>query len=148
VGAGSAELAVDSCVWRGYQPVGRRWDAVSNGWENVGVDPLVATPDVVVTLEEVSFCDDTIVLSWSVRNNRASEPVAVALDASNLRLRDTLGNEYTPAGRTQLVAEPGQRTTATATIERPAHLGATTLVVRLLRQPFGEATWLVPVPSN
>lgn len=148
VGAGAVEIGADSCVWRGYQPVGRRWDTGANSWENVGVDPLVALPDVVVTLEEVSFCEGRIVLTWSVRNNQISETIAVALDASNLRLRDTLGNEYTPVGETQMRAPPGERAIGTAVIERPAHLGATTLVVRLLREPFGEATWLVPVPAQ
>ncbi|HWQ13534.1 MAG TPA: nuclease-related domain-containing protein [Roseiflexaceae bacterium] len=144
----------ETCVWSGFQAVGRRRGAQPGIWENVGVSgaaPALA-PDVVVTLEEVSFCDGQIVLSWSVRNNMEDASVTMPLTAENISVRDSLGNEYAIADArsrpAQIVVEPRSRARGTAVVERPVHQSAATLLVQLRSEPFGEATWLVHVDAG
>ncbi len=36
----------------------------------------------------------------------------------------------------------------TAVITRPASLNAQTLVIKLTKLPFGEATWIVPISGG
>ncbi|MEN9934939.1 MAG: hypothetical protein RLZZ387_1518 [Chloroflexota bacterium] len=144
-------LPVQTCVWSGFQAVGRR--ATGSTWENVGVSgaaPALA-PDVVVTLEEVAFCEEQITISWSVRNNMDDTSIEMPLTPENISVRDSLGNEYIvvealsrPA---EIVVEPSGRAEGTVTIDRPVNQSAPTLVVRLKDEPFGETTWLVPISA-
>jgi len=144
-------LPSESCVWSGFQAVGRRPGAEPDTWENVGVGgsaPALA-PAVVVTLEEVSFCEGNITLSWSVRNNMDDATVVMPLTAENVSVRDSLGNEYAISDERSRPAElevgPRSRAQGSMVIERPVNQSAPTLVVQLRRLPFGEATWLVPI---
>lgn len=151
-GADAGAIApVSSCVWSGFQPVGRR---MTNGvWENVGVGgnaPGLA-PDVVVTLEEVEFCDGRITLKWSLRNNLSDQSITMPLTAENIEVRDSVGTRYLVmddhSQPRELRALPGERVRGSATIDRPVNLNASTLVVVLKKLPFGETTWLVPAPD-
>jgi hypothetical protein len=146
-------LPAESCVWSGFQAVGRRPGAAPDSWENVGVGgaaPALA-PAVVVTLEEVSFCDGRIALSWSLRNNMDDSEVTLPLTAENISVRDSLGNEYIideqprPA---EITAAPRNRSQGRVVIERSVNPSSPTLVVQLKQQPFGEATWLVPISTT
>jgi Nuclease-related domain len=144
----------ESCVWSGFQSVARRQDASGKNWKNVGVvgaAPDLA-PEVIVTLEEVSFCDGRITISWSLRNNLDDQTVTLPLTAANVVVRDSLGNEY-PIDEQQsqpaeISAAPRGKGHGTVVIARPASLNAQTLVVKLKKQPFGETTWLAPIRSG
>lgn len=142
---------LESCVWSGFQAVGRRRGTQEDAWENVGVVGAAPafTPDVVVTLEEVDFCDDQIVLNWSVRNNLSDDDVELPLTADNISVSDSLGNDYPIAeDRSQppmIAVPPGGKAEGRTVISRAVNLNAPTLVIRLRDQPFGEARWLVPI---
>ncbi len=143
--------AAESCVWNGFQAVGRRRGAQPDTWNNVGANvsaPALA-PDVVVTLEKVEFCDGKIAITWSVRNNMDDTSVTLPLSSDNITVRDSLGNEYvipTPqTSSSELRVEPHTKQSDTVVIDRPANLNAATLVIKLRRLPFGETTWLVPI---
>lgn len=147
-----AITTLDDCVWSGFQPVGRR--LTSDGvWENVGVGGNAPglTPDVVVTLEEVGFCDEQITMTWSLRNNLDDLSIVLPLNAENVEVRDSVGTRYLlnddMSRPRELSAAPGDRARGTALIDRPINLNARTLVIVLRDQPFGETTWLVPVPA-
>ena len=142
---------VSACVWSGFQPVGRRM--MNGAWENVGVggNAPALTPDVVVTLEEVEFCDGRITLKWSLRNNLSDTTVALPLTSENIEVRDSVGTRYLVADDLsqprELRALPDERVRGSAIIDRPVNLNASTLVVVLKKLPFGETTWLVPTPG-
>lgn len=151
-GADAGSIApVSSCVWSGFQPVGRRM--MNGGWENVGVigNAPGLTPDVVVTLEEVEFCDGRIALKWSLRNNLSDQSITMPLTADNIEVRDSVGTRYLVADDLsqprELRALPGERVRGSAIIDRSVNLNASTLVIVLKKLPFGETTWLVPAPG-
>lgn len=122
-------------------------------WENVGVGGNAPglTPDVVVTLEEVEFCNGRITLKWSLRNNLSDESIALPLTAENIEVRDSVGTRYLVtedlSQPRELRARSGERVRGSAIIDRPVNLNASTLVVVLKKLPFGETTWLVPTPG-
>jgi hypothetical protein len=153
--AGAADAAgilpAPSCTWSGFQPVGRRRGEEDGSWINVGIGgtaPALA-PDVVVTLEEVGFCEGQITLSWGVRNNMQDASVTLPLTAENVSVRDSLGNEYAvadaPARSAEVLVAPLSRGQGRVVIERPVNQSALTLKVTLKQEPFGEANWVVPV---
>jgi hypothetical protein len=153
--AGAADasgiLPSQTCVWSGFQAVGRRRGDAPDTWVNVGVSgaaPALA-PDVVVTLEEVAFCGGRIMLSWSVRNNMEDADITLPLTTENVSVRDSLGNEYalteTQGRPAEVEVAPGGRGQGRIQIDRPVNQSAPTLVVTLREQPFGEAIWLVPI---
>ncbi len=151
-GGENPDLAFQSrpCVWSEYQAIGRKRTDGSS-WQNVGVSNNIASlaPDVVITLEQVDFCGDRIELTWSVRNN-GDQSVVLPLTATNIAVKDSLGNAYLIAGErsqpTEILAPAKSRAEGKAVIARAANTAAQTLVVKLISQPFGEATWLVPNP--
>jgi hypothetical protein len=153
--AGAADAAgflpASSCIWSGFQPVGRRRGAEQGSWINVGIGgtaPALA-PDVVVTLEEVGFCEGQITLNWGVRNNMQDASVTLPLTPENVSVRDSLGNEYAiaeaPARSAEVLVAPQSRGQGRVVIERPVNQSALTLKVTLKQEPFGEANWVVPV---
>lgn len=142
----------ESCVWSGFQAIGRRYDG--QAWKTVGVmgtAPDLA-PHVVVTLDEVSFCEGQIQLSWSVQNNFSNQSVRLPLDNSNIVITDSLGNTYLldeqQSKPNEIMVEPNSRARGVAVIDRSASLNAQTLVVRVQSQPFGNTTWLVPLQNT
>ncbi|HMP39786.1 MAG TPA: nuclease-related domain-containing protein [Roseiflexaceae bacterium] len=142
-----------SCVWSGFQPVGRRLSSTGQ-WENVGVDggaPGLA-PDVIVTLDEVGFCAGQITITWSMRNNLADESIELPLTSQNITVRDALGNTYTIADTLSepavLVVAPRSKASGRAVIDRAVYPNASTLVIQLRTLPFGETTWLVPIAGQ
>jgi hypothetical protein len=150
--AGNADFQ-EGCVYSAFQSVARRQDS-GGSWRNVGV--VGAAPDlapqVIATLEEVSFCDGQIEISWSLRNNLDDQAVTLPLTAANIVVRDSLGNEY-PIDEKQsqpaeIRAAPGGKGRGTIVIARPASLNAQTLVIKLKTLPFGETTWLAPIRSG
>jgi len=149
--AGSVVESV-SCTWSGFQPVGRRRGVQPDTWETVGIDGVAQdlAPDVVVTLEEVAFCDGQISITWSLRNNTNNTTVSLPLDGENIIVRDSFGNQYPIAeGRpSEIQAEPLSKSQGTAIITQPVNLSAATLVIQVKKLPFGEATWLVPVQGS
>jgi nuclease-like protein len=150
----SGLVATESCVWSEFQPVARRRIPQSESWQNVGYSgtaPALA-PEVVVTLEEVSFCNGQISITWSVRNNMEDESVALPLTGENIAVSDSLGNEYVIADEKslplQISAGPHSKARGTAVILRSASLNARTLKIKLKKLPFDEATWIVPISST
>ncbi len=109
-------------------------------------------PEVVVTLDEVSFCDGQIAMTWSLKNSLDDQLVTLPLNAANIVVRDSLGNDYaideTQSRPAEIEAAPGGKGRGTAIIARPASLNAQTLVIKLRQLPFGETTWLVPISSD
>ena len=153
-GDAGGDAAGESCVWNGFQSVGRRRGQQQGTWENVGVigaAPALA-PDVVVTLQEVSFCSGQITITWSVRNNMQQESVTLPLTNENIAVRDSLGNEYAIDDSRSHPAEihvaPNSQAHGIAVIPRPANLNASTLRIMLKKLPFDETTWLVPISSG
>jgi hypothetical protein len=146
--AAAADAAATACTWSGYQLVGKRYDAASRSWESVaeGGSPTAPAPDVVVALEQVSTCQDEIRLTWSVQNN-SDRPVEFPLRSDNIRLSDSLGNEYqiddTASTPQAVLVQPGRQERGTAVASRPFSRSATSLLVRLKDQPFGEASFVV-----
>jgi hypothetical protein len=138
----------DTCIWTEFQPVGKQWDETSQSWISVGVDGIapILLPDVVVTLEKVNYCDDQIVLTWSVRNNSSKE-VLFPIEQDNIAIRDPLGNEYTIDPRKSdprvVRVAPGSQKHGTAVVPEPVVQNAPSLLVLLKDKPFGEASWLV-----
>jgi hypothetical protein len=147
VGA-AASATASNCLWSGYQLVGKRYDQASRSWLSIaeGGSATAVVPEVVVALEQVSTCSDEIRLTWSVQNN-SDRAVEFPLRSDNIRVSDSLGNEYQiddDASSPQAVrVEPGGQERGTAVSGRPVSRSATTLLVRLKDQPFGEASFLV-----
>lgn len=147
VGA-AASATASNCLWSGYQLVGKRYDQASRSWLSIaeGGSATAVMPEVVVALEQVSTCSDEIRLTWSVQNN-SDRAVEFPLRSDNIRVSDSLGNEYQiddDASSPQAVrVEPGGQERGTAVSGRPVSRSATTLLVRLKDQPFGEASFLV-----
>ncbi|HEX5692668.1 MAG TPA: nuclease-related domain-containing protein [Roseiflexaceae bacterium] len=141
-----------SCVWSGFQSVGRRRDGMT--WRNVGVDGAAPdlTPEVVVTLDEVGFCEGQITLTWSLRNNLDDQSVTLPLSSANIVVRDSLGNEYaldeTLSKPAEITAGPNKTGEGQAVIAQSASLNAQTLVIKLKQEPFGESTWVVPIQNG
>jgi hypothetical protein len=154
-GVGAAGVAApESCAWSGFQPIGRRRGAEPDAWVNVGVAgaPPALEPEVVVTLEEVKFCGDQITITWKVHNNLYDDMVVVPLDSENIAVRDEDRNEYLVADAksqpAELRVEPRTSARGTVVIDRPASLNAQTLVIKLKKLPFQEATWAVPISAG
>lgn len=140
-----------NCVWSEFQPTGRRRGGEPGVWENVGVlgtAPNLA-PEVVVTLEEVSFCDDQIKMTWSVQNNMGDQSVVLPLTAKNLIIRDEHNTIYPISEKLsqplELKVGPRDRGRGVAMIDQPVSLNASTLRITLKELPFGTADWMVRV---
>jgi hypothetical protein len=137
------------CILRVNQTVGRQRGSQPDAWQTVSIGgaPAALTPDVVVTLEQVTLCDGQIAVTWSLHNNTGDMTVAMPLDADNIAVRDSLGNSYavTSASTPVLTAGPHSKQQGSAIVAQPANINAQTLVVALKKQPFGEATWLISI---
>ena len=124
------------CVWSGFQTVGRRQNKQDNTWENVGVIGAAPalTPDVVVTLEEVTFCDGKIEMTWGVQNNSDDGTVVLPLTSDNIAVWDG-NNEYRvnndQSKPAEIRAAPGQQAHGVAVIDRPVSLSTSTLKIML-----------------
>jgi hypothetical protein len=140
----AAASNMTSCQWTGYQLVGKRYDPDNRAW--VSVAEGGAAPDLIVALEQVAACNGNIELRWSVQNNW-DRPVEFPLQATNIRVSDGLGNEYPlddAAARPRTIRiAPGEQAHGSAVISRPLSSNATSLLVRLREQPFGEASFVV-----
>jgi hypothetical protein len=146
-GAAVAALADPACHWSGSQLVGKRYDTTSRSWLSVAEGGAAAAPaEIVVALEQVSTCSDEIRLTWSVQNN-SDRAIEFPLRSDNIRISDGLGNEYRiddSASDPQAVrVAPGAQERGTAVVSRPLSRSATSLLVRLKEQPFGEASFVV-----
>jgi hypothetical protein len=136
------------CLWSGYKLVGKRYDDASRSWLSVPEDGdgIGAAPDVVVALEQVSTCQDEIRLTWSVQNN-SDRTVEFPLRGDNIRISDSLGNEYLlddeASDPQEVRVDPGGQERGTTVASRPFSRSATSLTVRLREQPFGEASFVV-----
>jgi hypothetical protein len=144
----SAASLDDGCNWPSYQLVGKRWDGASGGWISVASgdsgDGLI--PEVVVALEQVATCSGQITLTWSVQNNTGQE-ISFPLRSDNIRISDSLGNEYQiadDASKPQdLKVAPGSQERGVSVADRPVSRSASSLLVRLKEQPFGEASFVI-----
>ncbi|MBU6335859.1 MAG: hypothetical protein KGS47_15840, partial [Chloroflexi bacterium] len=141
-------IATQECVWSGFQAIGRSRDD-DGVWRDVGdADGVIADAMVIISLDEVSFCDGMITLRWSLRNHSTDEVLSLPLTNESVSIRDSLGNTYVvqeAAGVPLLMVPPGMFGAATASIGRAIDPNASTLVVTLHDAPFGAATWLVPI---
>ncbi len=148
----SASTTGDTCVWSGFQPIGKHWDERSQDWINVAVDGATADsgPDVVVTLEQVVYCNEQAMLTWNVYNY-SSQTVELPLHSKNISIHDMLGNEYGIADDESQPAKvrvtPGEQGRGTVVVSRPINRNAQSLVVSLKEQPFGAASWLVSLEN-
>ena len=146
--AGSAvgALADPACVWSGSQLVGKRYDQASRSWLSVAEGGAAVAPEIIVALEQVSTCSDEIRLTWSVQNN-SDRAIEFPLRSDNISISDGLGNEYRiddSASDPQAVrVAPGAQERGIAVVTRPLSRSATSLLVRLKDQPFGEASFVV-----
>jgi hypothetical protein len=137
-----------SCNWPSYQLVGKRWDVASSRWISVaaGADSPALSPEVVVALEQVATCSDQITLTWSVQNN-SDEEIRFPLRSDNIKISDSLGNEYQIADEASqprnLQVAPGTKERGVAVADRPISHSASSLLVRIKSQPFGEASFVV-----
>jgi hypothetical protein len=152
--AGGGVVGTTNCAWQESQPIGRRRGEQPDTWVNVGYGEVAPalSPEVVVTLEEVNFCKGQVTINWLVRNNMDDESVALPLTAENVAISDSLGNEYriddSKSQPPQISVAPRSKMRGTAIITRPASLNAQTLVIKLTKLPFGEATWIVPISGG
>ncbi len=141
------------CVWSGFQAVGKRWDSRAERWISVGVDGTVEelSPEIIITLEQVDYCHDQIVLTWSI-HNKSDERLRFPLTSDNISIRDPLGNEYVideqAAGTQRVRVAPDSQQSTTVVVPRPVSQNAPSLLVRLKDTPFGEASWLVSLEGN
>jgi hypothetical protein len=137
-----------NCQWSGYQLVGKRYDSTSQSWVSIAESggATVTTPEVVIAIEQISTCDGTIELTWSLRNNW-DRPVEFPLQSDNIRISDGLGNDYplddSASTPTILIVDPGNQERGATVANRPLNSSATSLLVRLRNQPFGEASFVV-----
>jgi hypothetical protein len=151
---GGGVVGITNCAWQESQPIGRRRGDQPDAWVNVGYGEVAPalSPEVVVTLEEVNFCKGQVTINWLVRNNMEDESVALPLTAENVAVSDSLGNEYriddAKSQPPQISVAPRSKMRGTAVITRPASLNAQTLVIKLTKLPFGEATWIVPISGG
>lgn len=140
------------CTWSGFQAIGRRRSGTT--WDKAGIfdsAPALA-PDVVVILERVDFCNGRVAITWSVQNNLTDETITMPLTSQNIAVRDVHGNEYTIADAKStppaISVAPQSKGSGTAIIDRAVSLDATTLLITLKQQPFGEAVYIVSVPEG
>ena len=151
---GGGVVPITNCAWQESQPIGRRRGEPLGAWVNVGYGEVAPalSPEVVVTLEEVNFCKGQVTINWLVRNNMEDESVALPLTAENVVVSDSLGNEYriddAKSQPLQISVAPRSKMRGTAVITRPVSLNAQTLVIKLSKLPFGEATWIVPISGG
>lgn len=137
-----------NCQWSGYQLVGKRYDLTSQSWVSIAEsgETTVITPEIVIAIERISTCDGTIELTWSLRNNW-DRPVEFPLQSDNIRISDGLGNDYplddAASTPTILIVDPGNQERGATIAKRPLSSSATSLLVRLRNQPFGEASFVV-----
>jgi hypothetical protein len=128
--------------------VGKRWDVANRNWISVaaGGDGAGARPEVAVALEQVTTCTDQIRLTWSVQNNSDQE-ISFPLRSDNISVSDSLGNEYLIADDSSEPADlrisPGSQQRGVAVADRPISRSASSLLIRLKDQPFGEASFVV-----
>lgn len=151
---GSAFFTFDTpdanCRWESYQVVAKRFDTASGNWFSIaeGGGAPADTPEVVVILEQIAACDGAVRLTWSVQNH-SDRLVTFPLHRDNIRISDSLGNEYlidndasTPA---TIRVAPGAQARGVAVVNQPLNRSATALHVYLTDQPFGEASFVVAV---
>ncbi|NTW98054.1 MAG: NERD domain-containing protein, partial [Oscillochloris sp.] len=145
-GGASLTAAADqsSCSWSSYQVVGKRWDEAGGGWVSVAAG--AGSPEVVVTLEQLATCRGQITLTWSVQNN-SDQQISFPLRSDNIQISDSLGNDYLIADDASqpriLRVAPGAKGRGVAVADRPVSRSASSLLVRLKSQPFGEASFVV-----
>ncbi len=145
---GGIREEVKRCIWTEFQPVGKRWDVASQSWISVGVDGIIGdnSPEIVVTLEQVDYCDKQITFVWSVRNN-SDHTVTFPLQSNNITIRDPLGNTYEISNMRSepriLLVKPGEQQRGTMVVPEFTRQHIPSLLVRLREKPFGEASWLV-----
>lgn len=125
--------------------VSRRWDEQGDRW-------LWERPedsDVLVTLETVDFNNGAIKLTWTVEN-RQNRTLNIPLIENNFEIIDgTLQYriDQRQSKPLQLAVKPGAKESATVVVPQPVGPSAITLQVTLREYPFGETTWMVPVPQ-
>ncbi len=147
-----AAAAESACHWSSYQLVGKRWDGASGGWISVasGGSGGGILPEVVVALEQVATCSDQITLTWSVQNHTDQE-ISFPLRSDNIQLSDSLGNEYQISDNVSqprnLRVAPGAQERGVTVADRPISRSASSLLVRLKNQPFGEASFVIALPK-
>ncbi|MEI6778805.1 MAG: nuclease-related domain-containing protein [Chloroflexales bacterium] len=147
-----AAAAESTCHWSSYQLVGKRWDGASGGWISVasGGSGGGILPEVVVALEQVATCSDQITLTWSVQNHTDQE-ISFPLRSDNIQLSDSLGNEYQISDNVSqprnLRVAPGAQERGVTVADRPISRSASSLLVRLKSQPFGEASFVISLPK-
>ncbi len=141
------------CVWSEFQPIGKYWDKSKQAWISVGIDrtPGDLSPEIVVVLETVTYCQGQIELTWSVHNN-SNRQIMFPLQNNNITIRDPLGNMYDVASKQSqprvIRVDPGEQERGTAIVPGPVMQDAPSLLVRLNEKPFGEASWLVSLEGN
>ncbi|MGB9738749.1 nuclease-related domain-containing protein [Chloroflexus sp.] len=146
----SFNTTMSVCRWNGYQLIGKRWDAKSQTWQNVAVAEATtgASPDIIVALEQVDACGAWIEMTWSVQNNTA-RPINLPLRNDNIKISDGLGNDYPLSNNdsrpSTITVPPGGRQRGVAVVRRQLAANASLLRITVLDQPFGEASFIIPL---
>lgn len=148
----SVSQPINGCVYPVQQPVRKRKDPETNQW--ITVDISVARqpelPDVVVTLEQVEFCDNRVVLRWSVKN-LGSQTVRMPLTNKNLHIFDNTQLDYlideSASEPREIVVRPGSIKRGAAVIPRPINPSASAITIHLNSEPF-PTDWPVAVPHE
>jgi hypothetical protein len=128
------------------QPAYRRWDLKQQKWLRTDAE----TADVIVTLETVDFNNGKLKIDWTVENRRRIA-IRMALVAENIMITDGQLAYLIDAGQSQppgtLEIQPGAKASATVIVPQAVRANAITLQITLLKQPFGETSWIVNVPQ-
>lgn len=128
------------------QPAYRRWDLKQQKWLRTDAE----TADVIVTLETVNFNNGQIKIDWTVENRRRIA-IRMALVSENITITDGQLSYLLDAPRSEppgtLELEPGAKRSATVIVPQAVRSNAITLQITLLKQPFGETSWIVNVPQ-
>lgn len=147
----TASQASTNCTTSVFEWIGRKRDQVSGEWQNVGVvgAPPALMPDVVVTLEDISLCNNKVTITWSLQNNMVNESAIMPLTVENVLISDEDGTVYTiddaKSKPSEIRAEPNMQAKGQIIIDRPISPNTATLLITLKTAPFGKAQWPVSI---
>lgn len=87
-------------------------------------------------------------MTWSVQNNTA-RPINLPLRNDNIKISDGLGNEYPLSNNdsrpSTITVPPGGQQRGVAVVRRQLAANASLLRITVLDQPFGEASFIIPL---
>lgn len=142
-----ASATPSNCVATYGQTIRKERDPISYTWRTI--DPRDSDkPSVAVTLDQVDFCPNQIIVHWSVQNSTAGV-VQLGLTNNNIKVSDTSGVNYRIVEeRATIRVRNGKTGSGIAVIRRAVSPNATTLTIELIGEPFGRQMWTIQVPRE